>query len=433
MTILRYDHKPHPKSPSSHHSDTSNQTKMFLLLMSIAASRNPILMIPGSFRSKLNIKVDRDGGGFCSKKIDNKFFWINPKYFIPPFLGCFIDWMTVEYDNKTGELKNRDGIDIFPSDFGGLDDVRGTGPKVFGQRLNYFGTIISELEKRDYREGVDLFAAPYDWRFGAAQPEWYYDKLRSLVEKAYYSSGNKTVSMVAHSLGAQLQHIFLTEKTTPEWRRKFINSSTLIAPSWSGTGVSFNVLWRIQIPFVSFFRLNNILEFARSLGTLHIHFPHFLGYKDTTLFVDPDGKNYTGDQVIDVLVKHNKILPRHIEMHEANLKQLRRWPTAPDVDTNILYNGGMKTAFGLKVSSWTSFGSTIYQRGDGLVGCNVIEWVIKNWKTDATIRYKNMDSPSRRFQHKRLLTSKESVQVLLDWIVPDIKVQNGSSHYEKEL
>ncbi|OHS93421.1 Lecithin:cholesterol acyltransferase family protein [Tritrichomonas foetus] len=392
---------------------------MNLLLFICSAYSHPIILIPGSFRSRLNITTNRRAAWYCPKELDHEFLWINVKYFLPPYLKCFIDWMTVDYNETTDTLQNRKGVDIFADDFGGLSGVRGTGPNLLGTTLPYFNTIVKEFEKRGYVEGRDLFGAPYDWRLGAAQPESYFVALKELVEKAYYQNNHTSVSLIGHSLGCQVQHIFLTEKTTPEWRRKFINMSTLIAPSWSGSGTSFNTLWRIQTPFISFLKLKDITEFASTIGTLHIHIPHMLGYQNTTLFIDPDGVNHTGAELVDELLKHQKLQARHLKVAERNLKYVRRWPPPPDVDTNILFNSGIKTALGLKVSSWNGLGASIYQKGDGLVGSAVIEWVIKNWKTNSTIRYHDMNSPKLRFKHKNLLVSNESVQVLLDWHVPN--------------
>jgi pimeloyl-ACP methyl ester carboxylesterase len=170
-----------------------------------------------------------------------------------------------------------------------------------------------------------LFGGPYDWRFEAAQPNSYFDRLQALVEEAYRVR-NESVLMIGHSLGSQLIHRFLTDKATPEWRAKYINSVTLIAPSWSGSGRSFNTLWRIQAPILSPFGLRQVTTFARRLGTLHIHLPHCLAYQNLTLFSDPNGNTFMGSELMDVLVKHSKIDEKSRLMAEQNWAFLRRWP-----------------------------------------------------------------------------------------------------------
>lgn len=388
-------------------------------------TRYPVILIPGSFRSKLSVTSSRRSNWFCPKSANDTFVFINPKYFVPPYLGCFLDWLTIDYNETTDVMKNRENVDIFSDDFGGLSSVRGTGPNLFGTRLQYLERMVKKFEKHGYTEKLNLFAAPYDWRFGAAVPDSYYHQLKNLVEKAYTLNNNTRVALISHSLGAQIAHIFLTEKTDKEWRQKYINSTTFIAPSWSGSGTSVASLWRIQLPIVTFFKPKTIIEFALTLGTLHIHIPHMLAYANTTLFIDTDGKEYKGNELIDLFVRKGKLSERYRRVGEKNYVFLRRYPVPPDVDTNILFNSGIQTSIGLDVSRWGGIGAPIKQKGDGLVGSAVIEWVIQNWKMNKIFRYHDMNSPLRRYKHKNLLSSKGSLKVLFDWILPD------RSHHQK--
>jgi lecithin-cholesterol acyltransferase len=249
--------------------------------------------------------------------------------------------MTLDIDDETHTLRTRPNVTLTPDDWGGINGIRGTGPSFFGITVPpYFHFIINRLEELGYAAGSDLFGAPYDWRFGAAQPNSYFDRLKDLVERAYQVR-NESVVVIGHSLGSQLIHRFLAEKTTPEWRAKYINSTTFIGPSWSGSGHSFNTLWRIQAPVLSPFGLRQATTFARRLGTLHIHFPHSLGYQNVTLFRDPDGNTFSGSDLMSVLIKHSKMDEKSRLMAEHNWAFLRRWPAAFDVKTNILYNSGI--------------------------------------------------------------------------------------------
>ena len=325
--------------------------------------------------------------------------------------------MTVDYNETTDSQQSREGVDIHPEDFGGVSDVTVTGPRFLGFIFSYMRAMVKTFEEYGYVAKKDLFAAPYDWRFGADMPESYYNSLKDLIEKAYELNNNTKVAIVAHSLGSQLAHIFLTEKTTQEWRKKYINSTTLIAPSWSGSGVSFNTLMRIQNKIVAYFRPKEITEFVCTLGTLHIHMPHSLAYANTTLLIDPDGNEYKAPQLVDFLVKNKKLTPRQLKIAEKNYFYTRRYPQPLDVPTNILFNSGIKTSLGMKLSSWKGFGSAITQNGDGLVGSAVIEWAIKNWKMNETFRYHDMNSSYSKFKHKNLLSAPECLKIVSEWLM----------------
>jgi lysophospholipase-3 len=322
--------------------------------------------------------------------------------------------MTMDLDPQSQKLKCKDDVRLYPDDFGGVSGIRGTGPSFFGITVpRYYQPLIKRLSKNGYVVGEDLFGSPYDWRFGAAQPDSFFDNLKSLVEKAYEQNG-LSVTIVAHSIGCQLVHRFITERTTHEWRRKYINSATFIAPSWSGSGASFNTLWRIQAPILNLFKLTHLTDFAQSLGAVFIHFPHSLGYANTTLFVDPNGNNYSGSQLMDLLVTHQKVKPKHVLMAQNNLEFVRRWPMDPEVNVSILYNSGRKTALGLNLTNWRGFGKQIYGAGDGLVGSCVIDWVCQNWKS---LVCRDMKSAKSRYVHKNLLFSSDTVDIIIEWVL----------------
>jgi hypothetical protein len=233
------------------------------------------------------------------------------------------------------------------------------------------------------------------------------------VERAYEKNG-MPATLIAHSLGCQIAHRFITEKTTSEWRRKYVNTTILVAPSWSGSGASFNTLWRIQAPVLKFLELNQLTDFAQSLGTLHIHMPHFMGYANTTLFVDPNGQQYSADELMNILIKYQKLKPRHVLMAENNIQYIRKWPSEPDGNVKILYNSGRKTALGLNLTNWRGFGRQIYGDGDGLVGSAVIDWVCDHWKG---LVCHDLKSPERKHYHTNLIISDDAIEIVLRWAI----------------
>ena len=409
--------------------------KMLFLLSLLSFKKNPVILIPGAFRSRLNITTNVQPKWYCPKSLKDSRLWIRLGYFITPFLNCLIDYLTVDINETTNTLENKQGINIYADDFGGVNGIRGTGPSMFGIPLPpYFNYYILALEKKGYEISKSLFGAPYDWRFGAAQPESYFQKLKKLVEDAYEKNNNQKVVLIAHSLGTQITHLFLTEKTTKEWRNKYIESANLIAPSFSGASLTFNLFWRLNSKYLSIFKLNKIKELAYSLGTLHIHFPHSLGYQNTTLFVDKDGTNYNGSSLINLIKKKNYLSEKGFKIAEKIFIYLNRFPKAPDVNVNILYNSGIPTSLGLNLSSWTEFGKGIAVPGDGLVGSAVTEWICNNWNIPGKqFRCHDMKSNNREHRHKNLLFTKNTIDIVLNWIFNSENETENNTNEKYEL
>ncbi|KAH0790408.1 Lecithin:cholesterol acyltransferase family protein [Histomonas meleagridis] len=366
----------------------------------------------------MNITVEKKTRWYCPKPKDER-FWIRFKYLIPPFISCFLDWVGVDYDEESDEIKSRENVSIYTDDFGGMEGLRGTGPKIFGRSVpSYFQKYIKNLEKIGYTADKNIVGAPYDWRFGTAQPDAYFDKVKKLIEKVYEENENQKVIIISHSLGTQIAHRFLTEKTDPTWRSKYIDSCTLIAPSFSGASFTFTAFWRLNSKYLSFSKLRRIREFIGSLGSLHVHIPHSLGYVNTTLFVDKNGTNYNGSSLIEILIANGRLSEKERKIGERNFKFIRQWPKALDVNTNILYNSGFKTTLGLNTSKWKDFGKGIDVPGDGIVGSAVIDWMCNNWDLgNKTFNCLDYHSPKLKYFHKNLVLTDEAINTVLNWTI----------------
>lgn len=386
---------------------------MLACLVGLALANQPIILVPGAFRSRLNITSTRKAHWYCPK-VTNGGLWIKLSYFIPPFLNCWFDWMTLTTDKNATELRNMDGVSIMADDFGGVNGVRGTASTFFGAVVApYFNNIINRLEGYGYQVRSDLFAAPYDWRLGLAQPDSYFDSLQNLIEEAYSKNNDQKVTVIAHSLGCQVTNRFLTEKTTPEWREKYLNQSVYIAPSWSGAGTSFVTTWLVHTRPLKWFK--RLVRFVRSLQTLHIHFPHLLAYGNETLFRYPSGMPVTARGFPSVLMYYGMTDRVHFKMAYNNYKFLEMWPVAPDVKLSILYNSGVKTVMGLDTRKWFGLGTPIYAKGDGLVGSKAIEWVCQNWNITKGLQCHDVNNEHRNYKHKNLLFSQDTIDVIMEW------------------
>lgn len=97
--------------------------------------------------------------------------------------------------------------------------------------------LVSALEEElGYRDGQNLFGAPYDFRYGPASSvgSQYLSELRELVESAFAANGGKPVILLAHSLGG-LFALHLLDRSSISWRRHFIKHLVCLSAPWGGT------------------------------------------------------------------------------------------------------------------------------------------------------------------------------------------------------
>ncbi|CAA6663032.1 unnamed protein product [Spirodela intermedia] len=87
-------------------------------------------------------------------------------------------------------------------------------------------TLLQRLEAAGYRDGVDLFGAPYDFRR-------LLQDLKGLIERGSAAAGGKPAVVVAHSMG-NLFVLRLLARSSPSWRRRFVKHFISIAAPWGG-------------------------------------------------------------------------------------------------------------------------------------------------------------------------------------------------------
>lgn len=386
---------------------------MFAFFAIFSFSLKPIILIPGAMRSRLEANSTRHYSWYCPKSLANKLSWLDIFSFVPPYINCYLDYFALDYDPTTKSSVSKENVTINVPGFGSLDNIMGTGPSIFGYRLfKYMDKIIARLQQRGYKEGQNLFGAPYDWRLGVAHLGKYYDNLIKLIEHAYEINQNTKVHLFSHSLGGWVIYVLLTEKTTPEWRQKYIDGVTMSAPSWSGSGTALSGLVRHTLPFVPFYKTEILTDFINSLGMFHIHAPNSFYYENDTLLITKDGKKYKGNEYLQYI---REILPEKYRlMAEANFKLTEKPHKPLDVPTNIVYNSGIHLTTGMDMSKGI-FGTPIMMEGDGLVGSKGLDWVCNNWnKKD--LRCYNFNSSKLIYIHQMLPRSSKSVDVYMSMI-----------------
>lgn len=393
---------------------------------------NPIILVPGAFRTRLAVSVTSQNNlPKCPQNQTYFPFWISSKMLLKGKINCLINWLTLDYDDKKQIITDQKNITVTPIDFGGIEGIRGTGDRIFGKsQPTYYEKIISFLKKKNYTVGENIFGAPYDWRYGVAQPPIFWENLTNLVEIAYNKT-HKKIKFLTHSCGGCIIHKFLTNITTPEWRQKYIDSVIMSAPSFSGSGESLISLYRQRIPFIKFIRNDQVKEMVGSLGAFHVHIPNFIIFENTTVFLTPEGEIIKGKNLLKFLIKQSKLTEKQLKIAKQNIHYISSFPTSLDVPVKILYNSAIKTPFGLELKDWENEGKVIYRNGDGIVMSEGIEMACEKWKLNGTdIQCKDINSSSLFARHPFLILKDKFINVLLDWL---IEPSNKTNSEDQEL
>lgn len=98
----------------------------------------------------------------------------------------------------------------------------------------------------------------------------------------------------------------------------------------------------------------------------------------------------------------------------------------PQVETKILYNSGFKTGIGSQISSFKLFSngiSSIYGKGDGLVGSDGIDYVCKRW---SKTQCQDVNSSDSEFNHRNLIKSPHSLSMIAKILKLKFQIPNDS-------
>lgn len=142
--------------------------------------REPVIIVPGIMGSRL-----RQTGTLGEIEV-----WPNLVTMIPDPLDT---WMSLLRLPETG-LPHPPGDPLFTFP---VDIIRrfGVGEREF---FDYSQALITHLESLGYRENVDLFVFPYDWRLDVSDIA---TQLRDKIAIATTTSGVDKVNVIAHSMG----------------------------------------------------------------------------------------------------------------------------------------------------------------------------------------------------------------------------------------
>lgn len=381
-----------------------------LIYFSESSTLKPIMLIPGLMASRLYGNITRKSFWFCSKVINDE-VWVNDVLMVPPLHKCVLEYMGLQYNNRTKTITEKDGVSLSPVDFGGLEGIAYADE--FEHNFHFvptYANMINFLKSQGYVERESLFGIPYDWRYGMAQTETFWNQVKDLIEDAYSKNNNQKVVLIGHSMGGIFINYFCTVKTKKEWRDKYIDSAFLVAPSIGGSFLAFAAILTKTIPFLSF--IGELTDSAQKVGGVDIHIPNHEIFGNRPLFTDENGNNYAARDLKKAL-KVTGIFdsdPSIEKIFELNEDYASHLPIPFDIPVSIVYNTALDTLVSLDRSN--NMEKYYYGPGDLVVNAEGLEFMCNNWNTTYHVNCLNLADIHPAADHVSIVKDDETLKFL---------------------
>ncbi len=168
------------------------------------SAKKPVILVPGMMGSHL----------YSFEGVSNGQNTYNHRWF--DTADCLLD----PWDNHLNPLRlSPDGVNPFMSTYqiytskriGGYTQQQINNGLLDGLLRDKTGSdiwnaLIEELERNGYQRGVNLFAAPFDWRYSISTR---LNSLQEVIDIAKQRSGWNKVDIIAHSMGGLLTKKYL--------------------------------------------------------------------------------------------------------------------------------------------------------------------------------------------------------------------------------
>lgn len=225
---------------------------MIMLYTNCQATTNlhPLILIPGAGGNQLEASLTskyKSTSLWCKKwyplKKDSEGWfriWFDLSVLLAPFTKCFNQRMKLYYQTHLDDYYNAPGINTRITHFGSTKSLLYLDPNL--QKITaYMEPLVKALQEVGYRDGENLFGAPYDFRYSLAAEghpshvgSKFLNDLKGLVESASNSNGGKPVILVSHSLGGLYVQQLLC-RNAKSWSQKYIKHFIALSTPWGGT------------------------------------------------------------------------------------------------------------------------------------------------------------------------------------------------------
>jgi len=240
-------------------------------IMKIKNKSFPLLFVPDIGGNRLYGKWNVEECNMCIAK-SNWYTQIWPiSQCLSPFIPFANCWKERFIMNK--DFTDRKNIKIIAKNFGSIHDMNMLYNFGKGIAIGFYPLIKS---LKAYKDGYNLFGAPYDFRKIAniSILEIYFEKIKKLVEFSF-KKNKKPIILVGHTLGGILVNIFLNYHVTDNWKQKYIKSFIAIHVPFTGcdiaeTAIKYGTNEGIGIRSMAYSTASWYNEIEKYMGGIHL-------------------------------------------------------------------------------------------------------------------------------------------------------------------
>ncbi|KAF8779170.1 hypothetical protein HU200_002846 [Digitaria exilis] len=356
---------------------------------------HPVILLPGYSCSQLDARLTDDyepPTPACGvRKQGRGWFRLWENYTAlqvdPALLPCFHDQLRLGYDRAAGDYRNAPGVETHVVSFGTTRSFRFDDPAL---KNGCMQRLAEALEGVGYKEGSNLFGAPYDFRYAPAAPgvaarsfAGFRASLKRLVERASETNGDKPVILVSHSFGAFYATQFIDRSPLP-WRTRYLKHFVMLCAGGSGSpGIMQVLASTMGSSTPTRLAMFGDRSFESTLST----FPSPEVYGDTHLVVTR-AKNYTAENIPEFLAAVG-FSDEEVERYRRRAMPLTLSFKAPIVPMTSINGVGVPTVD--KIVYWdgnfTEKPQVVNGDGDGAINLKTVQALEKLVGDDPDQRY----------------------------------------------
>lgn len=400
-----------------------------MFLTFLVAFRNPVILLPPFYGTNLWVTYNNSNlPWYCSKAENDKLLWLSASYLLPYKINCMFKLMTTFVD-ENGNITDWPNSTVYIHDFGGDESVRYVvhAEMIHKQYGISFANFVDHFKNLGWKLKKDLFVAPYDWRLAPTYSEAFWPEFKKLIENAYENLHEK-ITIIGFSQGGFMAQQFFAKHCTTEWKEKYISKCILIAPSFTGNLQNMYNFWVKRIPFASYVHTDTLSYCFEQMPSVHVHMPNEIIYKDFVLAIGPDGKEYKGTDIYDLIMNQSLFNENARKMYEKSEEIMKEAPIEPGIKTILLMNSGIKTAVAMNFTNgFQQKPERIFGEGDGTLPAYGHRWACKNWQNVTCVDFKNTD---KSYQHHPLISNERVLNIISNITVYDQipELENGEEY-----
>ena len=364
---------------------------VILCLIVAIEAKSPIIFIPGSFCSLLEVRVNTTLQPICPKSLDNQWtlLWLNVRLWEPEFLPCFHRIIQFVFNSSTNSFENPIGVEVR------LLKNSTTGSFLDGLLWEYVGLdkmFYHFIKTFNYTDKLNLHSVPYDFRRGTNESLYEFIRnLKQLIEFTYNRNENQSVHLISHSTGGSMVLFFLSQQSQ-QWKDRFIQTWISLSGNLAGEVDNFEDILR---GFVSPMIPKEILQ-TWDFYAWRLPEPFVFGSK--RLLIQTTRKNYTSIDIQQFLNDINATDLAQIYPQTASI--LGDLP-APNVDTYCFYGVNVSTPIAYRIDEKNRL-ETIHGWGDGEQD-DTTNMSCQLWNETMSDKYRLICKGFDRISHTRLV------------------------------